>query len=236
MTDTINVPGMGATKKTTVYVAGGIGAVIIGVVWYRSRSTASSTPVDTTQVDPATGYPYGSAEDAAALQSQSSYISPGGSGTGSSDPYYGAQQPTGYTSNSQWAQAAEDYLGNTVGSDTNTVAAALGKYLTGGNVTEDQRTIIQQAIGFQGYPPVSGPDGYPPSIRVLAAPPPSAKSVSNGYYRDMSAGGAIYKVDANKYYHVQPSYWAKLKPKPALHSVAAGWAGRVGIPYAGELR
>ena len=234
MADTINVPGMGATKKTTVYVAGAIGTVIIGVVWYRSRSTASSTPVDTsTQIDPATGYAYGSAEDAAALQAQSSYISPGGSGTGSSDPYYGAQQPTGFTSNSQWAQAAEDYLGNTVGSDTNAVSAALGKYLVGGDVTDAQRSIVEQAIAFQGYPPVSGPNGYPPSIRTSTV---VAKTVANGYYRDASAGGAIYKVDANKFYHVQLSYWNRLKPKPALHAVAAGWAGRVGIPYGGELK
>lgn len=233
MADTINVPGMGATKKTTVYVAGGIGVVIIGVVWYRSRSTASSTPVDTTQIDPATGYPYGSAEDAAALQSQSSYISAGGSGTGSSDPYYGAQQPTGFTSNDQWAQAVEDYLGNTVGSDPNAVAAALGKYLVGRDVTDAERSIVEQGIGFKGYPPVSGPNGYPPSIRTSTV---VAKTVPNGYYKDAATGGAIYKVDANKFYHVQPSYWARLKPKPALHSVAAGWAARVGIPYGGELK
>src|SRR5882757_2898945 len=114
MADTVNIPGMGAQKKTTVYIAGGIGVVIVGVVWYRSRNTATSTttstPVDTTQIDPATGYAYGSAEDAAALAAQSSYISAGGSSGGGSSYYSGGQQPTGFVSDAQWAQAAEDYL------------------------------------------------------------------------------------------------------------------------------
>jgi len=178
MADTVNIPGMGAQKKTTVYIAGGIGVVIVGVVWYRSRNTATSTttstPVDTTQIDPATGYAYGSAEDAAALAAQSSYISAGGSSGGGSSYYSGGQQPTGFVSDAQWAQAAEDYLGNTVGSDLPTVSAALGKYITGGSVTDDQHSIINQAIAFQGYPPVPGPDGYPPSVRTVAATPPTA--------------------------------------------------------------
>lgn len=172
MADTVQVPGFGSQKKTTVYVAGGIAVLIAGIVWYRSRSTGSSTAVGTAQIDPATGYPYGSAEDAAALQAQAGYISPGGGGGGGSSVYTGGQQPGGFVSNSQWAQAAEDYLGNTVGSDAIMVSAALGKYLTGGSVTEDQHSIINQAIAFQGYPPVPGPSGYPPSVRVLPPLPP----------------------------------------------------------------
>lgn len=172
MTDTINVPGMGATKKTTVYVAGAIGVVIIGVVWYRSRSTASSTPVDTTQIDPATGYPYGSPEDAAALQAQAAYVSPGGSGGGSSTPYGGGQQPGGYVSNEQWKRAADDYLINTVGLPADAVSSALGKYLAGSYATATEKNYIEQARASVGQPPVAGANGYPPSIREL---PPTVK-------------------------------------------------------------
>lgn len=175
MADTINVPGMGATKKTTVYVAGGIGAVIIGVVWYRSRGAATDTTAATTsEIDPATGYPYGSAEDDAALQAQAAYQSSGNLG-GSSDAYTGGQQPAGFVNNQAWKQAADDYLTNVVGLDGPAVSTALGKYLTGGDVVAggEEDSYIRQAIASQGYPPVNGADGYPPSIHHTATAPGS---------------------------------------------------------------
>lgn len=175
MADTINIPGMGAQKKTTVYVAGAIGVVIIGVVWYRSRaqSTDTSTAVDSA-IDPATGYPYGSAEDNAALQAQAAYQSSGNLG-GSSDAYTGGQQPQGFASNDAWKVAADDYLINTVGLDGPAVSQALGKYLTGDDVVAGgaEDNYIRQAIASKGYPPVSGAQGYPPSIRHSATPPPT---------------------------------------------------------------
>lgn len=133
------------------------------------------------QIDPATGFPYGSAEDAAALTAQSGYNSPIG-GLGASDTSYlyggypgytGSGYPVagGFTSNAQWAQAAEDYLVNTGGANANTVGNALGKYITGGTVDDSQQAVINQAIAFEGYPPVSGPNGYPPSIRTAAPTP-----------------------------------------------------------------
>lgn len=142
------------------------------------------------QIDPATGFPYGSAEDAAALTAQSGYNSPIG-GLGYSDTSYlyggypgypGSGYPTsgGYTSNAQWSQAAENYLVQTVGADANSVGNALGKYITGGTVDDNQQAIINQAIAFNGFPPVSGPDGYPPSIRTAPNPgtPPPSNSVT----------------------------------------------------------
>lgn len=139
------------------------------------------------QIDPATGFPYGSAEDAAALTAQSGYNSPIG-GLGYSDTSYlyggnpgypgsGIPITGGYTSNAQWSQAAENYLVQTVGADPNTVGNALGKYITGGVVDDAQTAIINQAIAFNGYPPISGPGGYPPSIRTGSptptTPPPT---------------------------------------------------------------
>jgi hypothetical protein len=46
------------------------------------------------------------------------------------------------------------------------IAAALGKYIAGAAVTPDQQTIIQEAIGFEGYPPQPGPNNYPPNIKT----------------------------------------------------------------------
>jgi PASTA domain-containing protein len=141
------------------------------------------------QIDPATGFPYGSIEDASALTAQAGYNSPIG-GLGYSDTSYlyggnpgypgsGIPITGGYTSNAQWSQAAENYLVQTVGADPNTVGNALGKYITGGTVDDAQTAIINQAIAFNGYPPVSGPEGYPPSIRT-GSPTPTTPPPSNG--------------------------------------------------------
>jgi hypothetical protein len=180
MAGTMNVPGFGATKKTTVYVAGGIGAVIIGVVWYRSRnssSTDSGATTDATSIDPATGYAYGSPDDAAALAANAGYQTPGGYGGGFSDLAPSPQQPQGFTSNQAWKQAADDYLINTVNLDALQVSDALGRYLVGDTATPAQRGIIQQAIASEGYPPVPGPNGYPPAIRdVPTSPTPVSKT------------------------------------------------------------
>jgi hypothetical protein len=52
------------------------------------------------------------------------------------------------------------------GYDAQTVSAALGAYEEGQQVTSAQQSIIQAAIGVEGYPPVPGANGYPPSIMV----------------------------------------------------------------------
>lgn len=188
---------LGMPKKQALLLGGGA-VVVLGFAYMRYRSqqqqqaaaqaavaaqTATGTGNGTSdQIDPATGFPYGSAEDAAALTAQASYNSPYG-GLGYSDtsylyggePYYPGSSgyPTagGYTSNSQWSQAAQSYLSGTVGTDAGTVSTALGLYITGQEMSSAQQAIVEQAIAFVGYPPVAGPDGYPPSIRT--APPTS---------------------------------------------------------------
>ena len=79
-----------------------------------------------------------------------------------------------FTTNGQWAQAVEDYLVNTLGSDAQTVGNALGKYVTGQPLTVAQQSVVSAAIAFEGYPPVSGTGGRPPAMNVTPAghPPP----------------------------------------------------------------
>lgn len=176
MSDNINVPGLGPTKKTTVYLLGGVLVLVVGVGWYRSRHAASSSSSSPSsaqqQIDPATGYPTGSPEDQSALAAQSAY---GAGSAGTSGPNYstGATPPSGFTTNAQWAQAAEDYLVNTVhsGNNADVIGNALGKYITGQPLSSDQVSIVEQAIAFTGYPPVNGPTGYPPSYRTATTPP-----------------------------------------------------------------
>ncbi len=197
-TATIHLPALGNVKKTYVYVGGGILVAGLGWYWWHQRSAASaaaaaaastdaSTPADNAPIDTATGYPTGSAQDLAALAQQNAAIGASdGTGdttdTGDGGGGYISSEPTtgGFTSNGTWAQAAETYLTETAGADPTTVAAALGKYISGQAMTTDQTTVAQQAIAFEGYPPVSGSDGYPPSIRatpVATTPTPTAPAV-----------------------------------------------------------
>lgn len=184
-------------SKNEALIAGIGGSLLLGFTVYRysqqkKASDAAATAAAAAQapgtgagtsdgVDPATGFPYGSTEDAAALTAQSGYNSPL-AGLGYSDqsylyggsPYYPGSPNSGggFTSNAQWAQAAEDYLVNTAGGNSNTVGNALGKYITGQNVTDtNMQAVINQAIAFEGYPPIPGPDGYPPSIRETPVTP-----------------------------------------------------------------
>jgi hypothetical protein len=165
---TIKTPMGPVQKKTALYVAFGA-AALGGIVYWRAKKgggTGDSTPVTTdAEIDPATGYPYGSPEDAAALAAQGNYVSPPpASGGGSSTiPTTG----TGFTSNGAWSQAVIEYMGSTGAvEDITALSQALGKFLTGAYVapgsTDD--LLITQAIAVEGYPPVTGPNGMPPAI------------------------------------------------------------------------
>lgn len=177
---TVHTP-MGDVKKKQLVIGGAL-ALLVGVYVYRkkqsaaaaaSSQTAGSGASPSAATDPATGYPYGSAEDTAALQasamaSYGGYAGGAGGGGGGSLSTPPTSTP-GFATNAAWAQAAEAYLTQN-GADPTTVSAALGKYLTGQQVTDAQAAVIQSAIAFEGYPPVSGQDSYPPSIRQAPVP------------------------------------------------------------------
>lgn len=177
---TIHTP-IGTVQKKTALMVGGAVVVIGGIVWYRQKKLAASTPSTTdAEIDPATGYPYGSPEDAAALAGQDSYVSPttGGGGGSSTIP----TSNVGYTSNGQWTQAVIATLTNSGSiSDPTQLSEALGKYVTGAYVEAGSAydTLIQQAISVEGYPPVSGSNGYPPSIN--RTPPTSGGTTPSQY-------------------------------------------------------
>lgn len=163
---TLQTP-LGKIEKKTALIAGAGVAVLLGIVWYRQKKKAESQVVIGEQaINPATGYPYGSAEDAAALASQAAYITPvtggGGGNTGGSGGY---PSNLGYATNGQWVQAVVEYMvTHGLTEEPSQLSSALGKYVTGAPATDTDVDLIQQAIAAQGYPPVNGPGGYPPAI------------------------------------------------------------------------
>jgi len=182
--ETVKIPGLGPVKKPTAYALGGAAVLVAGIGWYRSRGAAAAGGAAPASgdagIDPATGFPYGSDQDAAALGQMGAVGGGGpgygyGGGDGSNTGGGGTGYPQGYTTNSQWSQAAEDYLVNNVhsGENADLIGNALGKYITGQPLSTDQVAIVTQAIAFTGYPPVNGANGYPPSYKTAATPPPA---------------------------------------------------------------
>lgn len=179
----VKIPGLGQVPRRTAIIFGAGAVIVVAYGVYRYQSNSSAAPATSTdpsanEIDPATGYPYGSSEDAAALAANANYDTgnelvgnaSGGSNTTGSASGVGVTVPQ---TNSEWTQAAIKYLAQGVGRNAGNVSSALGKYITGEDVekgsTDD--SLIHQAIAAVGYPPQPGPKGYPPSIRYTAAPP-----------------------------------------------------------------
>ena len=195
MADTINIAGKPVNKKT-VFIVGGGAVIIGGIVYYRhsqasaanaaAASASAAGAQDGSNIDPATGFEYGSPEDQAALAAaaggqlptqldDSSLVTGDGSEIGVDsfgNPVFGtggAGVPVGFINNAQWSQAAESAMGS---DGTDAIAAALGKYLNAAPITTDQITLVQEALAIEGSPPVAGTDGFPPSFHTLSDPPP----------------------------------------------------------------
>lgn len=175
----VTLPGVGPVSKRALLIGGSAAALVMGVVWWRRRkaaapaSPAGATATDTTGADMSTA--------------DMSGVGSGGVPLGAPD---NSTAPP--SSNPQWDANVTAALANVV--DPTQLAQALGLYLTGQAVTPDQTTIIDEAIGVGGYPPVSGPNGYPPAIRTQAAggqTPPPAPGPTSPAYQSVQAGWKV---------------------------------------------
>jgi hypothetical protein len=173
-------------KKTATYGAIGAVVLVVGIYWYRQHKAASTAatppvdaiatqnasgdpfppdgtvgdPTDPNSTDPNTGQTYG---DEAAGNSAGIGFNPfpGGSNTDTT-PSDTAPGPP-FNSNAQWASFVESAMGST-GSDA--IAAAIGHYLNGANLSPTEVTTAQEATAIGGNPPVPGPGNFPPSFRT----------------------------------------------------------------------
>jgi len=188
---TIKTP-FGSMRKKTALIGGGFVVVLGAIVYWREKQsgglTASSNTATTGDIDPATGFVYGTPEDLAAIAAQNTGVGPGGQSSGGSGsiPPGGTTGTTGFLNNGEWTQAVIDYMtSNNLVEDPTQLSTALGRYVTGAFIDPDKESalisLVQQAIAVKGYPPNAGPHGFPPAINMQPgssgppSPPPGGK-------------------------------------------------------------
>lgn len=158
-----------------------IGAFL--VVYYlmakKNKSTGAGTATDPAgnvgQINPATGYVYGSAEDTGALGSISS-----GLGASTDSGTTGGSTVGGqYADNNAWAVAAINYLVS-IGVDATSANSAITQFLGSQQLTTQQQGEVNLAIQRLGAPPSPPEPGgstppvvTPPNTSTAAANPPT---------------------------------------------------------------
>lgn len=152
----------------------------LGVWYYFQRKNASSATAggqtdpagNVGNIDPATGYVYGSPEDQAALAANS------GSGGDTSSSTSGSTTSGQYPDNNAWAEAAINYLVG-IGIDPTAANEAIQNFLASQQMTSQQQADVNMAIQAIGPPPeLPGPVGTPPTP-IVKPPPPGTIYATN---------------------------------------------------------
>ncbi len=144
----------GIPKK---YAVVGIAAAggIIAYAWWRNGQAGTEVPADP-GLEPAVD----------------EYESPlGNSGTNSTGTYPGNVDPDAIDTNSEWTQAAVEFL-TSAGYDSGTVLAALGKYLSFKGLSAAEAQIVMAARASVGDPPVGGPYPIKDALPTPTVPAP----------------------------------------------------------------
>lgn len=147
------------TRKIGPFPVWLYGVAFVGVWYFLQRRNASSSSAgapgtgtdpagNTGEINPATGYVYGSPEDTASLASQGG----SGGGSGGSGGGSGSSGGTTYSDNNAWAEAAINYLVG-LGDDATVANAAIEAYLSSQTLTQSQQAMVNSAITALGAPP-----------------------------------------------------------------------------------
>lgn len=180
MADTIKLPAIGEVKKGYVIAGGAVVAVIVGYAYYKhainatatsTTSAPSSAPTSSlssaaaTDIDPETGYAYGSVGDQEALESlyggsaADTGITGGGTTTTTSTGTVASGSGTAITTNNAWLQNVLDT--NDTGYTSAQVIQAVSAWFSGTQVTTSELTVIQTCEALYGAPPQPLP---PPNV------------------------------------------------------------------------
>jgi hypothetical protein len=143
VSDTINVPKVGAVKKSYVYVAvAGVGGFVLWRYWSAAGSEHDAAPSE--------------------YQPDTSSVTQAGAGPLTSDRTGNTSDDSNtagqITTNDQWTQRAVELLG-LAGWEERTVLTSLGKWLNRQPLTDSEALIVRAATAIAGPPPVGGP--YP---------------------------------------------------------------------------
>ncbi|MFE0812670.1 fibronectin type III domain-containing protein [Streptomyces sp. NPDC058848] len=176
LSGTVDIPGIGPAKKTTVVAIGGLAAVFVLWRYWQARAAADEAVPGDSDGD---GFADGGTLPSVigAVEDDNSYGLPtdGAGGTTSPDSY-------GFTgtTNSQWAQYAATQLSGSEDWSYTMILSALGKYLNRQPLDTTDREIVQAAIAIAGYPPEGNfpiiPATGSPSVTL---PAPTGLRVSN---------------------------------------------------------
>lgn len=215
---TVSVPGGGKVPK--MYAAGGLIVVagLIGIYYYRKRKAAapaatatdqfppdgtSGNPSDPYSTDPATGQTYGN--EAAGSGGTLGAFPPGSTDTGTGGTGTGTGTGSGgppFPSNSAWSNwVIQQMQASDPGASAAALIDAIGVYLAGQPVTAAQKTLIWDARAIAGDPPVSGPAGYPPNVRMGGAK--GGKTFAGNPVKGIRAS-RVQKTDATVSWDAEP--------------------------------
>lgn len=182
MSGEVKIPGVGPVKKGYAVAGVGVVVVILGYSYMRrskANAAAAATATDTSATTPVD--PNGLAQMSDASGYNTVYPSAYPQQSQYGYDLYGNPLPTPtglgsggvYTTNSDWATAADTLLQDT-GITLQVASLAVSRVLGGLSVTSDQQGYFLQAVGQLGQPP----QGYPKPIHVVDAPVPSTGSAT----------------------------------------------------------
>ena len=197
---------MGLSKNQAIFVAiGGAATVFLVYRHYKNASavvndtSSTGTGTDTSSdIDPETGYAYGSTEDEEALAGLSGEASGDAYGTLTSEPYYSTVATTQTpTTNAAWSQYVQQQLG-TIGYDPETVAGAIGAYLSQIPLTATQAGIVQVALAECGPPPQGEYSIIPQGTSTTTtATVPNCAGGTTGAAHNLIVAAGLTPTDAN---------------------------------------
>lgn len=189
---TIDLPGIGETKKTYVYVGLAAAAGVVGYAWWAYKQNAAAAL-------PADGTTYG--EDYAGLAgggAGGTTTAGLGGGSGADDTVTDPNllPPT---TNIEWSQRVTTILTEKFGYDGQFVGATLGKYLARIGLDAREKDLIRTAWGQLGKPPVGD---FPLIDSPVTQPPPDnnpppAPQYTPAYSLSVAAGSKVDAFTAN---------------------------------------
>lgn len=215
----VDIPHVGKFPK--IAIVGGVGGVIALIIWENHKNAAAAATTGTgvadtgDATDDGSGYYGGGDSYATGLQTSASYPWDG-TYDDTSDPYsmdsstgqtYGTEGYSGsvsaygttstgppFSTNSQWSQYVLNYFADS--DNLQAMTDAIGLYLAGSTVTSAQQGLINDATAIGEVPPVTGPNGYPPSIRT-AGSTAGGTGTKAGSPVAYTSGGHVVSVNNN---------------------------------------